>query len=55
MATYLDAILAAHRAVAAADTRPTGELAEQARALPPTRGFRAALAGAPTGWPSSPR
>ncbi len=45
MATYLDAILAAHRAVAAADTRPTGRLAEAARALPPTRGFRDALAG----------
>ncbi len=45
MATYLDAILAAHRAVAAEDRRSTGELAERARAMPPARGFRAALAG----------
>lgn len=43
MATYLDAILAAHRATAARDRRSTGELAERARALPPARGFRAAL------------
>lgn len=43
MATYLDGILARHRAAAADDTRPTGRLAEEARALPPTRGFRRAL------------
>lgn len=45
MATYLDAILAAHRTAAAEDSRPTGRLAEEARALPPTRGFRDALVG----------
>ncbi len=44
-ATYLDKILDRHRAVAAADTRSTEHLIEQARAAPPTRGFRAALAG----------
>ncbi|MFZ4519392.1 MAG: indole-3-glycerol phosphate synthase TrpC [Microthrixaceae bacterium] len=44
MATYLDAILAAHRAAAAEDRRSTGELAERARAMPAARGFRAALA-----------
>jgi indole-3-glycerol phosphate synthase len=43
MATYLDAILARHRAAAAADARSTGELAERARELPPCRGFREAL------------
>ncbi len=42
--TYLDAILDRHRAVAAADTRPIGPLLEQASAMAPTRGFRAALA-----------
>lgn len=46
MATYLDAILAAHRAAAAEDRRPTGRLVEEARALPPTRGFRRAIAEA---------
>lgn len=44
MATYLDTIVARHRDEAAADTRRTDDLVEQARALPPTRGFRAALA-----------
>ncbi len=43
MATYLDAILARHRADAATDARATGELAERARELPPCRGFRDAL------------
>jgi indole-3-glycerol phosphate synthase len=43
MATYLDDILARHRAAAATDTRSTGELAELARSLPPTRGFADAL------------
>jgi indole-3-glycerol phosphate synthase len=46
MATYLDAILAAHRAAAAADPRPLGPLVEAAHSMPPARGFRAALAGA---------
>lgn len=45
MATYLDRILARHREVAAADTRSVEALIDAARAMPPTRGFRAALAG----------
>jgi indole-3-glycerol phosphate synthase len=45
MATYLDAIVAAHRARAAADPRPLEPLLERARAAAPARGFRAALAG----------
>jgi len=44
-ATYLDRILDHHRQVAAADTRPVERLLDEARALPPARGFRAALAG----------
>lgn len=44
-ATYLDRILDRHREVAAADTRPFDRLLAEARAMPPTRGFRAALAG----------
>jgi indole-3-glycerol phosphate synthase len=43
MATYLDRILASHRAGAAADNRDTEALASQARARPPTRGFGASL------------
>lgn len=43
MATYLDRILAAHRAVAASDGRDVDELVRLAAAQPPTRGFRAAL------------
>lgn len=46
MSTYLDKILARHREVAAADTRPLDALLAAARELPPTRGFRAALAAA---------
>ena len=42
-ATYLDRIVAAHRAAAELDTRPAGELADAARACPPSRGFAAAL------------
>jgi indole-3-glycerol phosphate synthase len=42
-ATYLDAILAAHRASAAADRRPFEQLLDDARACPPARGFSAAL------------
>ncbi|MBL8775429.1 MAG: indole-3-glycerol phosphate synthase TrpC [Acidimicrobiales bacterium] len=41
--TYLDRILVAHRAAAAQDERPLDALIEQAHALPPTRGFQAAL------------
>lgn len=44
MATYLDRILDAHRAAAAANPRPLDRLIEDAKAEPPTRGFEAALA-----------
>lgn len=43
MATYLDAIVAGHRAAAAADDRALEPLVEQASAAPPTRPFTAAL------------
>lgn len=43
MTTYLDRILDAHRASAAADTRSLDDLLQQARRLPPCRGFAAAL------------
>jgi indole-3-glycerol phosphate synthase len=46
MATYLDKILAAHRASAAADRRDLDELVAEAGAQSPARGFAAALAGA---------
>ena len=42
-ATYLDRILERHREVAAADVRPLEQLLDEARAMPPTRGFRSAL------------
>ncbi len=45
MATYLDRILAAHRAAAAADDRDIAPLVAEALARPPARGFAAALAG----------
>ena len=45
MATYLDRILEFHRGRAAADDRATDTLVEHAKAMPLTRGFRAALAG----------
>jgi indole-3-glycerol phosphate synthase len=44
MATYLDRILAAHRAAAASDVRDLGALADRARASGPTRDFGGALA-----------
>ena len=44
-ATYLDRILERHRELAAADDRPIEQLIDDARAMPPARGFRAALAG----------
>ncbi len=44
MATYLDGILAAHRAAAADDRRITDALVEDCAALPPARGFVDALA-----------
>ena len=43
-ATYLDKILDRHREMAAADTRSVEQLIDEARAMPPTRGFRTALA-----------
>ena len=43
MGTYLDAILAAHRAVAASDDRSLDRLVDEAIRCPPTRGFAAAL------------
>lgn len=43
MTTYLDRILAAHRAAATHDDRPLEPLLEQAHAMAPTRGFEAAL------------
>lgn len=43
MATYLDDILAVHRARAAADGRDIGRVAEQARRASPVRDFAAAL------------
>jgi indole-3-glycerol phosphate synthase len=47
MATYLDGIVAAHRAAAAQDARSRDDLVTAAAALPPTRGFAAALQGGP--------
>jgi indole-3-glycerol phosphate synthase len=48
--TYLDKILAAHRARAAADRRALDDLVAEATACPPTRGFAQALmAGAADG------
>lgn len=41
--TYLDAIVAAHRARAAADDRSLDALVEQAASMPPVRGFAARL------------
>jgi indole-3-glycerol phosphate synthase len=43
--TYLDRILEAHRARAAVDRRPAGELEAAAEAAPPVRGFAARLGG----------
>jgi indole-3-glycerol phosphate synthase len=46
VATYLDRILAAHRARAAADDRPRDRLIDAAGAAAPVRGFTAALRAA---------
>jgi indole-3-glycerol phosphate synthase len=46
MATYLDRILADHRATAAADRRSLEQLRADAAAQPPTRGFARALRSA---------
>ena len=43
MATYLDAIVDAHRAAASGDDRSLDELVAACEPLPPTRGFRRAL------------
>ncbi len=48
MATYLDRIVDAHRSAAASETRSLDALIEQAASMPPTRGFRSALADSPT-------
>jgi indole-3-glycerol phosphate synthase len=45
MPTYLEEILASHRARADADARVLGDLVEQARATPPPRDFAGALRG----------
>lgn len=45
MATYLDQILDAHRARAAAETRELGPIIEEASQMPAARGFCAALSG----------
>ncbi len=44
--TYLDKIMAAHRAAADADDRSFDDLFAQAQASPAPRGFRSAIAGA---------
>lgn len=44
---YLDGILRAHRAAASDDRRPLDQLIDDARSLPPTRGFADALRAAP--------
>jgi indole-3-glycerol phosphate synthase len=48
MATYLDTIVAAHRAAAARDERRVDDLLAEASLLPPTRGFAAALRASST-------
>lgn len=45
MATYLDLILAAHRAALQADDRDIAALMDRAQQCPPARGFTAALRG----------
>jgi len=45
MATYLDTIIAAHRAAADRDERDLHELVQQAQSMPPTRDFADALRG----------
>jgi indole-3-glycerol phosphate synthase len=48
VATYLDTIVAAHRATAARDERSLPDLVRQAERAGPTRGFAAALQGGAT-------
>ena len=52
-ATYLDRIVAAHRAAATLDFRSLDNLIAEARDMPPTRGFAAALRAGADG-PSGP-
>lgn len=49
MSTYLDSIVAAHRAAAAADRRALDSLLEKASAAAPTRSLASALRGAQLG------
>jgi len=44
-ATYLDRIIARHRERSSVDRRPIDQLIDEARAMPPARGFRSALCG----------
>jgi indole-3-glycerol phosphate synthase len=44
-ATYLDRILERHRETARSDRRSVDALLDEARSMPPARGFRAALTG----------
>lgn len=53
MVTYLDSILAWHRARAEADGRPLAQLLDRARAMPPPRGFEGALRQAVVAEPGS--
>jgi indole-3-glycerol phosphate synthase len=48
MGTYLDTIVASHRATAAADDRSLDELVQRTAGCGPTRGFEAALRLGPT-------
>ncbi|HVM54076.1 MAG TPA: indole-3-glycerol phosphate synthase TrpC [Acidimicrobiales bacterium] len=48
MGTYLDTIIAAHRAAAASDERSLDDLLTAVEGSPPPRGFGAALAASPT-------
>ncbi len=48
MGTYLDTIVAAHRAAAARDERSLTELVDRAAGADPARGFAAALRAGPT-------
>jgi len=49
VATYLDRILAAHRATAAADDRPLDRLVDEAMSRPASRGFASAIVSRPSG------
>ena len=51
MATYLDRIVAAHRAVAERDDRPLDELRRRADRLRASPGLRPRPGRAASGWP----